>query len=53
MDISPPKLGCINVYGKLSFITGIQANLTLTIQCMVVYGTVEILGDDGGPYGNF
>jgi hypothetical protein len=48
LDISPPKLGCIVVYGKLSF----QSNATypkslqLYTQCIQVYGTLEIAGEN-------
>jgi hypothetical protein len=50
LDVTPPKLGCIYVYGKLSFLHKATANFTLTTYCMVVYGSVEIMGADGGAY---
>ena len=48
LDITPPKLGCIVIYGKLSF----QSNatypktLSLSTQCIQVYGTLEIMGEN-------
>lgn len=50
LDVSPPKLGLLVVNGKLSFITGKAANITLQVQSMQVYGMVDIVGDDGGAY---
>jgi hypothetical protein len=50
LDISTPKLGCINVYGKLTFIQQADVNITLTALCIVVYGTMEIVGPNNTAY---
>lgn len=52
MDVSPPSLGCLTVYGKLSFHVNAThpLDLSLAVQCLVVYGTFEIIGEGGGPY---
>jgi hypothetical protein len=49
LDISPPKLGCLYVYGKLSFDPK-AVNITLQVKCLIVYGSVEIVGEHNGTY---
>jgi hypothetical protein len=42
LDVSTPPLGCLIVYGRLSFMSGM--NITLTAQCIQVFGILEING---------
>ena len=46
LDITPPKLGCIYIYGKLSFLSDAvnPLNLTLSAQCISLWGSMEIIG---------
>lgn len=49
-DISPPPLRCLYIYGKLTFLQSSLANILLSLQCMVIYGSIEIIGSNNGPY---
>jgi hypothetical protein len=46
MDVSPPTLGSMVIYGKLSFQSNASfpLNLQLTVKDIAVYGTLEIAG---------
>ena len=46
LDVSPPKLGCINIYGKLTFLSDAAnpRNLTLSVQCISLWGSMQIIG---------
>ncbi|RYG70223.1 hypothetical protein EON64_00770, partial [archaeon] len=46
LDVSPPRLGALVIYGKLSFLSNETAplNLTLQVQNIQLYGNMEILG---------
>jgi hypothetical protein len=53
LDTSPPKLGCIVVYGRLSFQSNAShpLNLNLMAQCIQVYGELKIVGEnDTAPF---
>jgi hypothetical protein len=47
MDITPPTLGSLVVYGKLSFLSNVTSprSLTLTVKDISIYGTMEIVGE--------
>jgi hypothetical protein len=47
MDITPPSLGSLVIYGKLSFLSNVThpRNLQLTVRDIAVYGTLEIAGE--------
>jgi len=44
LDISTPKLGCVIVFGKLSFVSNTTTPITLTALCIEVFGVLEIVG---------
>ena len=44
LDINTPALGCIQIYGKLSVLSSSDRPLTLTAQCIQVYGIFEVDG---------
>ena len=48
MDIIPPQLNCIKVYGKLTLVPDL--NVTISASCIEVYGTFDISDGYGGPY---
>jgi len=52
MDISPPNLGCITINGKLTFLSNAShpRTLTLAVQCIKLWGTMEILGEDNNTF---
>eukprot|EP01035_Chromulina_nebulosa_P018019 gene18019-23659_t len=44
LDISPPPLDTLVVYGKLSFLSGSNTEITLRVRNLQVFGTLEING---------
>jgi len=50
LDISTPKLGCVVVLGKLSFVSNAKANITLCALCIEVFGVLEIVGPNETPF---
>ena len=48
MDIVPPTLGCLKVYGKLTLSPGL--NVTISVACVEVYGVLDISDGLGGAY---
>eukprot|EP00595_Chromulina_sp_UTEXLB2642_P001523 CAMPEP_0196766926 /NCGR_PEP_ID=MMETSP1095-20130614/32902_1 /TAXON_ID=96789 ORGANISM="Chromulina nebulosa, Strain UTEXLB2642" /NCGR_SAMPLE_ID=MMETSP1095 /ASSEMBLY_ACC=CAM_ASM_000446 /LENGTH=2258 /DNA_ID=CAMNT_0042131985 /DNA_START=2674 /DNA_END=9450 /DNA_ORIENTATION=- len=44
LDISPPPLDTLIVYGKLSFLSGSNKEITLRVKNLQVFGTLEING---------
>lgn len=51
LDIETPYLGCVFVYGKLSFLSQAhQSKIQLNVNCLVVYGVLDISGEvTAGP----
>ncbi len=47
IDIVPPKLKCLKVYGKLTIQE--DMNFTLSVTCVEIYGVFDI-SDNGQPY---
>eukprot|EP01036_Dinobryon_divergens_P027890 gene27890-36744_t len=52
LDISPPKLANLIIYGKLSFLSNesYPLSLTLSVQSIQLWGTMEILGQDNNSF---
>ena len=50
MDVSPPPLNKLTVYGKLTFKSGLKKKLQLTVGTLLVYGFVEVAGKDKSPF---
>eukprot|EP00607_Mallomonas_marina_P005433 CAMPEP_0182439766 /NCGR_PEP_ID=MMETSP1167-20130531/86632_1 /TAXON_ID=2988 /ORGANISM="Mallomonas Sp, Strain CCMP3275" /LENGTH=3836 /DNA_ID=CAMNT_0024633535 /DNA_START=462 /DNA_END=11972 /DNA_ORIENTATION=- len=48
MDVIPPKLNCLRIYGKLTLSPGL--NSTISVSCMAVYGVFEIAGENQTSY---
>ena len=50
MDVSPPPLNKLTVYGKLTFKNGLNTKLELAVSSLVVYGTLEVAGINKSPF---
>ena len=52
LDINPPKLGCITIYGRLSFMSNatFPRSLKLQTQCIQVYGELVIAGENSTAF---
>lgn len=52
MDITPPKLNRLTIYGKLSFLSNATYPRTLTLQVnsIACYGYFHIIGEDNGSF---
>ena len=48
MDVAPPVLGCLKIYGKLTIAPNLNLNLSVT--CVLVYGIFDISGGNGTAY---
>ena len=52
LDISPPKLANLIIYGKLTFLSNesYPLSLTLSVQSIQLWGSMEILGQDNNSF---